>query len=288
VDQSLICHTIEGGYRLFSLPLPHRPCSLAVSDRFVGVGGVRPNQLCFVDFSGRMLQQIPTDDIALSICFDRTGRRLACGFSEGAVALFDEFDSEWSLTQRWETKSRNISTIMWIDDNTFCFGSWNGTIGIWDCVSGGQTHYLQDSGMAAFCLTSHEDHANVIFGGCGMGVIHKHNLSSNCCVDLKPHNGTVRAMCIEDNMIVTCSDDNTVAAFDIMSFSEKWRYTCANWATSMFIVENEVFVGVFSSDVVVLDLKSGTFVRNYPTQQVGLIYTGISALPPPIRFKFAE
>ena len=136
---------------------------------------------------------------------------------------------------------------------------------------------IQKAGCTISCLAADKSKQCVFFGYEEFD--NKLDLESGSQQQFKVHGGySVRSIHLADNgnTIITCGDDRTVAAFDSETFAEKWRYQCSNQACSLAIIENEVFVGVYYSVVVVLDVLTGELMRTFDQICRGFVFVAVT------------
>ena len=107
---------------------------------------------------------------------------------------------------------------------------------------------------------------NVLLWGDYDGVVHKLDLDSQLHQEFKVHNKTVMFIQVTDDnrTVVTRGFRDIFAAFDFETFAVKWQYEPPRdvW-TSIALADDKVFVGIFSSVVVVLDVNTGEIVRRF-------------------------
>jgi outer membrane protein assembly factor BamB len=123
---------------------------------------------------------------------------------------------------------------------------------------------IQEAG-AWLCSIATIANNRFLFWGEYNGVVHRNDLETGSQTQFQAHQDSAHNIQLSDtyNTILTCSDDHTVAAFDAETFAEKWRYECSNITFPLAIVDNEVFVGVRNSAVVVLDVSTGQLIREF-------------------------
>lgn len=112
---------------------------------------------------------------------------------------------------------------------------------------------------------------NAVFWGDAQGCLHRFALEGDSYQQLKVHDQVIRTTQLSDDCssILTCCNSGTIAKFDAETLQEKWRYNCPDLVWSVSIIEDEVFVGVTDSTIIVLNAHTGIVTRHFDPSRPG-------------------